>query len=161
MGHYGMCLLGGRPVAGIGPQMGGGDAPPAWLTYLAVDDVEKTAEAIASNGGTVVAPPMDVGDAGPDGRRAGPGGRLLRHLAGRRDDRLRAVQRAEFGRVERGDEPRPRAHKPSTRAVFGYEFEPVEGLAVLDAQGRLDHGTVGGIGATGRRASRPTCRPTG
>ena len=64
MGNYGMCQVGGRPVAGIGPQMGGGDAPPAWLTYLAVDDVEKTAEAIASNGGHVVAPPMDVGAAG-------------------------------------------------------------------------------------------------
>jgi hypothetical protein len=63
MGNYGMCLLGGRPVAGIGPQLGG-DAPPAWLTYLAVEDVEKVAEAVPPHGGTLVVPPMSVGDAG-------------------------------------------------------------------------------------------------
>ena len=102
MGHYGMCLLGGRPVAGIGPQMGGGDAPPAWLTYLAVDDVEKTAEAVASNGGTVVAPPMDVGDRGAAWpSRQDPAGAFFGVWQAGETIGDERSQRAGCGRVER------------------------------------------------------------
>jgi uncharacterized protein len=62
-GGYTMCLLGGRPVAGIGQAMAMGDqpAPPtAWTTYLASDDADATAAQIAAAGGQVLMPPMDV-----------------------------------------------------------------------------------------------------
>jgi predicted enzyme related to lactoylglutathione lyase len=62
-GNYRMCLLHNREVAGIGPAQGPG-APPAWTTYLAVDDADQTCEAISANGGTVVVPPMAVADQG-------------------------------------------------------------------------------------------------
>ncbi len=147
MGHYGMCLLGGRPVAGIGPQMGGGDAPPAWLTYLAVDDVEKTAEAIASNGGTVVAPPMDVGAAGRMAVAQDPAGAFFG-----------IWQAGETIGYERFNEPNsvvwneamsrdPERTKPFYAAVFGYEFEPVEGSPYWMLKDASHHETVGGIGA--------------
>jgi predicted enzyme related to lactoylglutathione lyase len=61
LGNYRMCLLHNREVAGIGPAQAP-DVPPAWTTYLAVDDADKTCEAISANGGTVVMPPMAVGD---------------------------------------------------------------------------------------------------
>jgi len=147
MGNYGMCLLGGRPVAGIGPQMGGGDAPPAWLTYLAVDDVEKTAEAIASNGGTVVAPPMDVGDAGRMAVAQDPTGAVFG-----------IWQAGETIGFERFNEPGsvvwneamsrdPERAKEFYSAVFGYGYEAVEGQPYWMLQAAAHHRTVGGIGA--------------
>ena len=63
MGNYRMCLVQNREVAGIGPAQGPG-APPAWTTYLAVDDADRTCEAISANGGTVALAPMAVGDQG-------------------------------------------------------------------------------------------------
>ena len=37
---------------------------PAWSTYVASDDADATAEKVSANGGTVIAPPMDVGNLG-------------------------------------------------------------------------------------------------
>jgi predicted enzyme related to lactoylglutathione lyase len=146
MGNYGMCLLGGRPVAGIGPQMGG-EAPPAWLTYLAVDDVEKTAEAIAPNGGTVVAPPMDVGPAGRMAVAQDPAGAFFG-----------IWQAGETIGFERFNEPGSvvwneamsrdvERTRPFYAAVFGYEYEPVEGMPYWMLKDATDHRTVGGLGA--------------
>lgn len=49
-----------------------------WTTYIATDDIEATAAAVAGNGGTVLQAPMDILDAGrmigspvPDGAVAG------------------------------------------------------------------------------------------
>jgi predicted enzyme related to lactoylglutathione lyase len=64
-GSYLVATLDGRDVAAIAPATG--DAA-AWNTYVAVDDADVTAAAVASSGGTVVAPPQD---AGPAGRAAG------------------------------------------------------------------------------------------
>jgi predicted enzyme related to lactoylglutathione lyase len=58
-GNYRMCSLGGKPVAGIGPlQMPG--APPAWTTYISVEDADATAGSVTQAGGQVLAPVMDV-----------------------------------------------------------------------------------------------------
>lgn len=60
-GFYGMALLAGRPVAGVGETPPGQDGvSPAWTTYLSVSDVDKTVAAIVEAGGRIVAPPMDV-----------------------------------------------------------------------------------------------------
>ena len=148
MGNYGMCLLDGRPVAGIGPQMGGGgDGPPAWLTYLAVDDVEKVAEAVTAHGGTLVAPPMSVGDAGRMAVAQDPAGGFVG-----------LWQAGETIGEERFNEPgavvwnehmsrNTQAARDFYGAVFGYEFTPVEGeeywmFSLADGQE-----SIGGIGA--------------
>ncbi|MET0450001.1 MAG: VOC family protein [Aeromicrobium sp.] len=61
-GSYLVATLDGHDVAAIAP----GSDDPAWNTYIACDDADTTAEAVAGAGGTVVAAPAD----------AGPGGRL-------------------------------------------------------------------------------------
>lgn len=61
-GGYRMCLLRGLPVAGLGPQMNPG--PPVWSTYVTVEDADGTAATVASAGGQVIVPPMDVLDVG-------------------------------------------------------------------------------------------------
>jgi uncharacterized protein len=62
-GGYTMFTLRGKQVAGLGALFAEGQ-PPVWSTYISVDDVDKTAEAVLGAGGRVLAPAMDVLDAG-------------------------------------------------------------------------------------------------
>lgn len=62
-GGYGMFLLNGKQVAGVGP-LTNRDQPSAWSTYIATDDANSTADAVRQAGGRVVVEPMDVFDAG-------------------------------------------------------------------------------------------------
>lgn len=62
-GGYRMCMLDGKPVAGLGPQMNP-DLPPWWTTYVSVGDADETAAAIKADDGSVLVEPMDVLDVG-------------------------------------------------------------------------------------------------
>ena len=64
MGGYARARLGGRNVAGIGPNMSQPTAPSAWATYLAAADADAAAERVTRAGGTIVMGPMDVMDLG-------------------------------------------------------------------------------------------------
>ncbi len=62
-GGYTMFFLRGLPVAAAAPQMAQQaeqGIPPAWTTYITVDDVDATAARVESLGGTLLAPPFDV-----------------------------------------------------------------------------------------------------
>ena len=65
-GGYLTCLSSDRAAAGMAPRMDA-TSPASWTTYLATDDADAVVSDIASAGGAVVAPPMDVG---PMGRMA-------------------------------------------------------------------------------------------
>jgi len=73
-GSYFMARLPGGDVAAIGSQPEG--APPAatWNTYVWVDDVDATAARVRAAGGTVLAEPFDVMDAGRMAIFADPAG---------------------------------------------------------------------------------------
>ncbi len=62
-GGYRMCMLNGKAVAGMGPQMNP-DMPPFWTTYVSVVDADATSATVTANGGQVLMPPMDVLDVG-------------------------------------------------------------------------------------------------
>lgn len=62
MGHYHLMRLRGRNVAAIAGAPEG--IPTGWATYLATEDVDETTRRVRSAGGTVVAEPMSVADAG-------------------------------------------------------------------------------------------------
>ncbi len=157
MGNYGMCLLEGRPVAGIGPQMGGDDAPPAWLTYLAVDDVEKVAEAVPSAGGTLVVPPMTVGDAGRMAVVHDPTGAFVG-----------IWQAGETIGMERYNEPGavvwnehmsrdPQRARDFYGTVFGYAFDQLEEYPYWTISLQEGHDSVAGLGSLSEDA--PTDLP--
>lgn len=65
-GGYLTCLAKERAAAGMAPRMDPSD-PPSWTTYFATDNADASVARITEAGGTVVAPPMDVG---PMGRMA-------------------------------------------------------------------------------------------
>jgi predicted enzyme related to lactoylglutathione lyase len=75
-GGYTMCLLDGLPACAISP-VWGEDAPAGWTIYIASDDADATAAAIAANGGQVMAPPFDVLDAGRMCVAADPAGAVF------------------------------------------------------------------------------------
>lgn len=75
-GGYRMCMLDGKPVAGLGPQMNA-DMPPWWTTYISVADADETAAAIKEDGGNVIVEPMDVLDAGRMAVAADPAGAMF------------------------------------------------------------------------------------
>ncbi len=66
-GAYTMFLKDGKTVAGMGAlseeQIAQG-VPPAWSTYIAVDDLDASLAKASAAGATVIAPAMDVGDTG-------------------------------------------------------------------------------------------------
>lgn len=62
-GGYGIFTLGGKHVAGLGPQQNP-NLPPFWSVYITVADADASAAKAADAGGTVVMGPMDVFDAG-------------------------------------------------------------------------------------------------
>ncbi len=75
-GGYAMCLLRGRPVAGIGPQMNP-EIPPYWASYVTVADVAATVAAATAAGGSVLVPTMEVMSAGVMAIVADPTGGII------------------------------------------------------------------------------------
>ncbi|HEY6534050.1 MAG TPA: VOC family protein, partial [Acidimicrobiales bacterium] len=66
-GGYTMFFLRGLPVAAAAPQMSHQaeqGVPPAWTTYISVEDVDAAAGRVESFGGALLAPPFDVLDIG-------------------------------------------------------------------------------------------------
>lgn len=72
-GGYRMLTQGGKAVAGVGPTRSA-EQPPAWATYVTVEDAEATAEKVKAAGGTVLMEPMDVMTAGRMAVFADPAG---------------------------------------------------------------------------------------
>ena len=72
-GGYFMFHSDGQPVAGCSPRMDD-STPEVWSVYLATDDIEKTLNATAAEGGTVVVPAMQIGETGTMGFVVDPSG---------------------------------------------------------------------------------------
>jgi hypothetical protein len=69
MGNYGMFLVDGKQVAGIGPGTDSG-----WTTYFSVADADAVAAKVEAHGGTIETAPMDVADQGRMAVFADPAG---------------------------------------------------------------------------------------
>ena len=62
-GGYALAKIGGQDAAGIGGTQSP-DQPAAWSVYIGTDDIDALARRVTDAGGTIVAPPLDVGDQG-------------------------------------------------------------------------------------------------
>lgn len=63
-GHYAMARRGSDVCAGIGQIDAGDTYPPSWNVYFGVTSADDTVAKITAAGGTVIAPPMDIGEHG-------------------------------------------------------------------------------------------------
>jgi uncharacterized protein len=75
-GGYGRAKVNGKDAAGIGGTMSP-NQPTAWSVYIGTDDIEALSKSVADNGGTVAAPPFDVGDQGRMAVFADPSGAFI------------------------------------------------------------------------------------
>ncbi|MDQ3937929.1 MAG: VOC family protein [Chloroflexota bacterium] len=62
-GGYATGKIGDRNAAGIGPKQSE-QQPTAWSLYIGTDDADALARQVTEAGGTVIQPPLDVGDQG-------------------------------------------------------------------------------------------------
>ena len=63
-GGYATAKVDDQSVAGVGPKQEGDHSPPAWSLYIGTEDLDQLAKTVQDAGGSVVAPPFDVGDQG-------------------------------------------------------------------------------------------------
>lgn len=63
-GGYQNFTLNGRRIAGMSPQQADTGARDVWSVYLRTDDAATTAQDVQAAGGSVMVPPMAVGDLG-------------------------------------------------------------------------------------------------
>lgn len=75
-GGYRQAMLRDKPVAGVMPLMQEGQ-PPAWSTYVSVEDADATTARVREAGGTVMAEPMDVMELGRMAIFADPAGAVF------------------------------------------------------------------------------------
>ena len=62
-GGYGMARVSAADAAGIAPKQSP-EAPTAWGLYIGVNDIDDAAKRVEAAGGTIIAPPFEVGDQG-------------------------------------------------------------------------------------------------
>ena len=113
-GGYRRATKDGKDVAGMMPLMQEGQ-PPAWTTYVSVEDAEATAAEVREAGGSVMAEPMDVMDLGR--WRSSPTRPAPSSASGSRAPSPAPGRVNEPGalRLERARHPRPRCRQePST-----------------------------------------------
>lgn len=145
-GGYAMCLRGGRPVAGIGPQQGPPGTPPVWTTYLATADVDQSAAAARAAGGQVLVAPVDVMDVGRMAVAADPGGAVFGLWQARAHTGIGVANEPGALCWNENLSRDYEANRAFYRSVFGYEFGDMGGGGFRYATLRLDGREVGGIG---------------
>jgi predicted enzyme related to lactoylglutathione lyase len=134
---YLIASLEGHVVAALAPA--GGDAAPAWNTYVAVDDADASAAAVAAAGGTVILGPLD---AGPGRRLAGcrdPRGATFRlwQAQGRVGAELvNAPGTWNFSDLQTSDAP---AAEAFYAPLFGWVFEDLGIATLVRRPGYGDH----------------------
>jgi uncharacterized protein len=86
--HYALALLDDRPVAGLfqKPLASKQTQQPAWLTFLAVRDVNAAQKATLQHGGKVVSPPHSYPQRGRQALLADPDGAVFEVLAAQGGD---------------------------------------------------------------------------
>jgi uncharacterized protein len=146
-GHYTMCLLQGRPVAAIMPNVDPDATAYWWNVYLATADADRTANRITEAGGTLVTPPMDVMEQGRMAIATDPVGAQFSLWQGRRHIGCEVVN--EPNSLVRNDlvTPHPEQAREFYAAVFDFTVERNADLPELDFTflRRPDGHEVGGI----------------
>lgn len=125
MGGYRRAILNGKDVAGVMPLMQEGQ-PPAWSTYVSVDDIEALGRAVQENDGTMIAEPMAVASFGRLALFTDPEGAFFGMWEPADFAGAELVnERGAFGWTELNTR-NPDAAKQFYGAVFGWEANDME-----------------------------------
>lgn len=127
-GGYAVMTVGGDAVAGIapqGPQQREAGVPPAWLSYVAVTSADETAARATELGGTVVAPPFDVPEAGRMAVIADPQGAVVGLWQAGEMAGARRVNEIGTMTMNQLNTNAPGPARDFHSALFGWEFATV------------------------------------
>jgi predicted enzyme related to lactoylglutathione lyase len=144
MAGYRRAKKDGRDVAGVMPLMQEGQ-PPAWSTYVSVDDADAISRAIEENGGTTIAEPMAVADYGRMAIFTDPEGAFFgiwepADFAGA--ELVNEKGAIGWNELESRD---PEGAKRFYGAVFGWEFEDHEMGEMTYTEWQVEGRAVGGM----------------
>lgn len=143
-GGYTMFTKGGKNVAGGGPIMMEGQ-PPAWTTYVSVEDADATIEKVKKAGGMVFVEPMDVLDVGRMAVFADPTGAALAlwqpkaHVGADLANEPGTFCWNELNTRDTG------AAKAFYAEVFGWGSESSEGAQMAYTEWKLGGQSIGGM----------------
>jgi len=143
VGHYTMFSLQGKHVGAVSPLQPG--QPPAWTTYVSVDDADVTVKAARDAGATVLLEPMDVMTAGRMAVLMEPASAVISIWQPR--DHLGAQLANEPGTLC-WNELNTRDTKRATQfypAVFGWEPATSEMDGMSYTEWKIDGRTVAGM----------------
>ena len=162
-GGYRQAMMGGKPVAGMMPLMQEGQ-PPAWTTYVSVEDADATAAKV-KRGRRHRDRRADGRDGPrPDGDLRRPDRRRVRDLAAghlhRRRSSSTSPARFSWNELNTRD---PEAAKAFYGAVFGWGFEDSDdgGDGHLHRVIKVGEDSVGGMIDISRPRPRRDPAPTG
>ncbi|HWG73157.1 MAG TPA: VOC family protein [Acidimicrobiales bacterium] len=143
-GGYATFLLGGAPVAGVGPQMNL-RAPPAWSTYVSVADADATIALAEASGATTLLAPMDVLEEGRMAVFADPLGAVIAVWQPKAHRGAAVVNEpGSFGWNELATSD-IEAAKAFYGRVFGWEGATQESGPMIYTEWKLDGASVGGM----------------
>jgi predicted enzyme related to lactoylglutathione lyase len=153
-GGHGNFSINGKSVAGVGPNMEKG--PSFWTTYLASDDIERTAEKITSAGGQLVMEVMDIGEHGRMLVASDPAGAMFGvwqsglHTGAQLANENNTLTWNENLSLDY------EGNKKFYTQVFGYEYNEMgdEGFSYSTLE--LNGQSVGGIGELAEGADMPS-----
>jgi uncharacterized protein len=146
VGGYSIAHLENRIVAAVSPKYGPPEAPSAWTTYLATDDVDATAAKIKSAGGHLLAEPMDVMSEGRMAVAMDTAGAVFGLWQG---GNTTGIGLADVPGTLSWNEHMSRdfhASKAFYHAVFGYEYQDMSAEDFKYAMLMVDGHEVGGLG---------------
>jgi predicted enzyme related to lactoylglutathione lyase len=141
-GGYAVASLHGHNVAGLGPQQGPPDAAPIWTVYLASDDLDATVAKVKGAGGQLIMEPMDVMESGRMAVAIDTAGAPFGLWQGRRHTGAELVNAPG---AQTWNEILSQDYE-AAQAVFGYEYEEVEGAGLKYSAFKINGQYAGGIG---------------
>ena len=146
VGGYSIAHQDGRIVAAVSPKMGSPDAPSAWTTYLATDDVDATAAKIKGAGGQLLAEPMDVMEEGLMAVAADPAGAVFGLWQGGNTTGIGVANEPNTLSWNEHMSADFDGSKAFYQAVFGYTYQDMSGDGFKYAMLTVDGHEVGGSG---------------
>jgi uncharacterized protein len=145
---YSMATKNGKTVAAcydLAPEMSQQGVPPAWVSYVTVADVEKSARRGSELGGTVLQEPLDVFDSGRMALISDTQGAALalwqpeRHIGAQLVNEPGALSWNDLRTTD------PRAAAEFYGQLFGWRIEEVEGSGGVYSTIYVGDRTNGGI----------------
>jgi predicted enzyme related to lactoylglutathione lyase len=126
-GGYGFFLQDGKQVAGVGP-LQDPQQPPAWSSYVTVEDIDATAQKVSELGGQVIAPPMDLpSDAGRMAVFADVVGAVISGFQPGQHNGAQLVNEPVSLAWNEHTSRDPQAAQAFYRELFGWDFRALEG----------------------------------